>query len=438
VKLARVLLSSVFFLGVLALAGTAWSGGEGECSGGACGTPDTSGGGGGCGCGGGGSILVNNTDSGDTYQYADDYDEDGREDDVDNCPFMANKSQLDSDGDGIGDSCDICPAVANKDQLDTDGDGKGDTCDEDSDNDGLMNAADNCALVANPNQFDTNKDGKGDACDADADGDGIANALDNCALVFNPDQKNTDPNTFGDACDKDLDKDNIEDSKDNCLSVANKDQKDVDKDGIGDGCDPDLDNDKVANLLDNCPQTANADQVDADRDGKGDACDSRFCYVVAGDETNCLDPNVTFRVYSPSTLLKTGEPMRLRLFANRENASIRYTWIVKGRPSGSSATVENPQGTVRISSPYEYHYLKGNVASFTADEPGVYEVQLTGELVFPDTVNANFPRSHTYVMKITAEGNSTGGCSVGGSSANAGLGLLLAGLLALVVVRRRK
>ena len=193
---------------------------------------------------------------------------------------------------------------------------------------------------------------------------------------------------------------------------------------------------KVAILLDNCPQTANADQVDADRDGKGDACDSRFCYVVAGDETNCLDPNVTFRLYSPGTLARTGEAMRLRIFANRENAAIRYTWVVQSRPGGSSATVQNPQGTVRISTPYEYHYLKGNVATFTPDEPGTYEVKVSGELVFPDSLNANFPRAHSYVMKITAEGPSMGGCSVGGSSANASLGLVLA--LGLLFVWRRR
>ena len=58
---------------VLALVpGVALAGPDAECSGGACGTPKQSGGGG-CGCGGG-SILINNTDLGDTYQYADDFE----------------------------------------------------------------------------------------------------------------------------------------------------------------------------------------------------------------------------------------------------------------------------------------------------------------------------------------------------------------------------
>jgi MYXO-CTERM domain-containing protein len=435
-------LTILAFLGAALASSPAWASGEGECSGGACGTPDTSGGApcvaGDCsGGGGGGSILVANTDTGDTYQYADDYDEDGREDDVDNCPFVANKAQLDSDGDGIGDLCDACPLAVNKDQLDADGDGLGDACDADADNDGVLGKQDTCPLLANPAQLDSDGDGIGDACDADADNDGVPNAKDNCPLVANPDQKNTDPNTFGDACDRDTDKDNIEDAKDNCTVVANPDQKDSDGDTVGDACDPDLDNDGKPNLKDTCPLVANADQTDSDRDGKGDACDSRFCYVVGGDAKNCLDPKQTFRVFSPGGLLRTGEASRLRLFANRESSAIRYTWIVESRPAGSSATVQNPQGTVQLSTPYEYHYLKGKVATFSPDQPGEYRIRVTAELVFADTVNPSFPRSSSYVTTFTAEGEPVGGCAVAGPSASLTLALVLLGLLGLALLRRR-
>jgi hypothetical protein len=370
----------------------------GECSGGHCGTPDTTGGApcvdgvcAGCGCGGG-SILVANTDLGDTYQYADDYDNDGREDDVDNCPFVANIDQVDTDGDGIGDKCDICPAVIDALQLDTDGDGIGDLCDKDMDNDGLNNELDNCQKVPNPMQLNTDGDALGNACDNDDDGDGVLDVEDNCPLVANPDQLSSAPNTFGDACDADQDKDNIEDSKDNCPTVANQAQLDTDKDGLGDKCDSDKDGDSVTNKLDNCPLVHNAAQFDVDRDGAGDACDSRYCYVVNGDQKNCLDPNAIFTVFSPDTAMKTGKMTRLRLFANRQNTAMRYTWSVVERPNGSTATVINPKGTVRVSSPYEYHYDPTNVARFKADVPGNYTIKVTGELVFADTVNKDFAR----------------------------------------------
>jgi hypothetical protein len=45
-----------------------------------------------------------------------DTDNDGIDDDLDNCPTVANNSQLDTDSDGIGDVCDNCPANANPDQ----------------------------------------------------------------------------------------------------------------------------------------------------------------------------------------------------------------------------------------------------------------------------------------------------------------------------------
>jgi hypothetical protein len=104
-----------------------------------CGTPNQSGGG-----GGGGSILIANTDLGDTYQHADDYDDDGIEDPSDNCPRIMNPDQLDRDGDGVGDSCDNCLSIWNKKQENTDGDDKGDFCDEDIDNDSILNYYDEC------------------------------------------------------------------------------------------------------------------------------------------------------------------------------------------------------------------------------------------------------------------------------------------------------
>ena len=105
-----------------------------------CGTPDQSGGGG----GGGGSILIANTDLGDTYQNADDYDDDGVEDSSDNCPRVMNPDQIDRDGDGVGDSCDNCLEVWNEKQENADGDDLGDFCDEDIDNDNFLNFEDDC------------------------------------------------------------------------------------------------------------------------------------------------------------------------------------------------------------------------------------------------------------------------------------------------------
>ncbi len=105
-----------------------------------CGTPEQSGGGG----GGKGSVLIANTDLGDTYQSADDYDDDGIEDPSDNCMRDYNPQQLDSDADTIGDMCDNCIGTWNLYQDDSDGDGYGDACDEDIDGDGILNSADDC------------------------------------------------------------------------------------------------------------------------------------------------------------------------------------------------------------------------------------------------------------------------------------------------------
>lgn len=104
-----------------------------------CGTPNQSGGG-----GGGGSVLIANTDLGDSYQHADDYDDDGVEDPSDNCLRYPNPDQHDRDGDGRGDMCDNCLNTWNPLQENKDGDELGDLCDEDMDNDQILNEDDEC------------------------------------------------------------------------------------------------------------------------------------------------------------------------------------------------------------------------------------------------------------------------------------------------------
>jgi len=407
----------------------------GECTGGLCGTPDESGGGG-CGCGCGcGSILIANTDLGDTYQYADDFDEDGIEDDYDNCPFVPNRDQADSDGDEKGDACDNCADVANEFQLDADGDMLGDACDADIDGDSVANAQDNCPYVPNLTQTDTDSDLTGDACDSDIDNDGWLNIEDNCPFVSNPDQLDTDPNHFGDACNSDQDNDGVQDFVDNCPQVQNPDQANADGDLMGDACDADMDDDGILNAVDNCKTVVNDDQRDEDRDGAGDVCDNSYCYVV-DSVSACLDPASAFAVYAGKDRpVQTGETAPLLLWANRMNRAIEYEWTIVSRPDGSSASIHHPRGSSTLSTPYNYHYKEGRRVEFTPDMAGQYVIKLTAKLVFADDL---YPEKNTasVQMTLTAEGdNQAGGCSTAGNGGMAGLlGLLLG--LALVIKRR--
>lgn len=440
-----VLLTTTSFLAAMAFAPMAFAqsgDANAECASGLCGTPNQSGGGG-CGCGGG-SILVNNTDVGDTYQYADDYDGDGIEDDFDNCPFAKNLDQLDADGDLVGDVCDNCMAAADEFQLDADGDGVGDVCDPDKDNDGVLNAQDNCELIANPAQLDSDGDLFGNACDADDDNDGFNDNIDNCPLFSNPSQETI---TDSSLCDVDSDSDGINDSIDNCLAVVNFEQGDMDGDGIGDVCDGDTDGDGVANIGDNCPRVADASLADLDRDGLGDACDERFCFVVRNrllDDANpehCLDPETTFEVLSlEDEIGLVGESRHLHIFANRENTPMRYTWTVVKAPDGSSARVQNPRGSVTYSSAFEYRYLKDQVARFTPDKAGEYQLQLSAELVFPDPDYPNNNTARTTFTLTAEDDGSAGGCSCVTAEDRSLAGLAAFGLFGgvLLVSRRRR
>jgi hypothetical protein len=102
-----------------------------------------------------------------------DYDEDGVNDAIDNCPLIANPDQQNSDNDIFGDECDNCPDSTNGDQMNSDNDSHGDVCD-------------NCPYVDNENQDDSDGDGVGDACDAicgDANGDMEVNVGDAVFII---------------------------------------------------------------------------------------------------------------------------------------------------------------------------------------------------------------------------------------------------------------
>ncbi len=412
-----------------------------ECLGSACGRPQEQGGGGG-GCGGG-SVWVAYTDDGVTLAYTDDADGDGKADDRDNCPFVANRDQDDSDGDGVGNACDNCGAASNFTQLDTDGDSKGDVCDDDSDGDGASNSADNCRGIPNKDQLDTDKDKLGDVCDDDDDGDGFLDAIDLCpTLNHTPNEVLNDP-----ACKKDSDGDNIPDSKDNCPGLANVDQADVDADQIGNVCDLDADGDGINDKkltdgvvsstgLDNCPVNRNRNQLDDDGDGLGDACDAKYCVVLdKANPADCLDPNGPFRVSAGRSIsLDRGEKLRIPLFANREGKAIQYTFAVSKRPAGSSATIENAVGVASLSRNWQYAYTDGNVPTFTADVAGEYQIQLQGRLSVPDRRNPEVRESVSELKVSSGFLGKEGGCNASGFVS--AIGLLGAGLASRL--RRRR
>ncbi len=418
------------FFAITLVAATARAQDSGECTGGLCGAPEQSGGG--CGCGCGCSILINFSDQGDTYQYADDYDDDSIEDDQDNCPFAFNPDQLDTDSDARGDGCDNCLQAANFDLRDSDADGDGDACDNDDDEDLVLDLNDDCVTVPNPDQSNDDNDFLGNACDADDDADGCDDAVDNCVLQASSDCLDSGA-IFTGSCFDDFDADSIPDQIDLCPGVVSVGNGDGDEDGLGNECDFDLDNDGVDNTFDSCPNFPNLDQKDTDKDGLGDNCDPRLCFVIdQNNPADCLDPAGPFDISAGKTLkIKTGDDVLLHMFANREATSIRYTWsVVKAPKDGGNATIANPKGAVSVSKSIEYVYEKDREPRFHANVPGTYEIELLAELAFEDDA---YPQQKTSKSKVTIE--------VGGSTINtfcaaapgsvapvAGLALMLAGL----------
>ncbi len=450
---AAALIAALFFTPASAEAG--------ECTNGFCGTPDQSGGAGtcvegNCQCVAGvcqdGSILVAMTDRGDTYQFADDSDGDGIEDEFDNCPFRSNEEQLDGDGDGFGNGCDMCPTVVDSVQSDLDGDGLGDGCDNDLDGDGVFNELDNCRALPNAVQTDTDGNGQGDVCDLDDDGDGIADDLDACRLLPGDDNNPL-------SCDDDVDGDGVSTSVDSCPGLYNPadpstgKQPDADGDGVGDICDLDLDGDGFVNYFDNCVDVYNPSQIDRDLDGLGDAgnwdgtgetCDFEECYVVGGDSSRCLSAERQFDVALllprvDGTSLLTGERVDIMLLTNRLGARHQWTARFDAIPDGSNVSLFNAKGEGTTLAPRNVVASCGafdsegrceelNNLHFQPDEPGRYVIQLTATL--PDGDDLGVTQATALVVAEVEGDSQGGGCTATGASP-----LLL---LALLTLRRRR
>ena len=207
----------------------------------------------------------------------------------------AHPEPNDVDGDEVLNEVDNCPYDKNGSQLDSDHDGPGDACDPDDDNDGVPDGEDNCRLDANPGQEDVDGDGYGDACPpVDSDGDGLIDDDDNCDTNPDPNQSDIDGDDKGDVCDRDKDGDDLDNGFDNCPTVYNPPENyDVNGDG------------KVNYL----------DQADRDHDGIGTLCDA--------DEATIDPPGGGGGGDRSPPRLRVSMPRRQRLAAARAGLIVR-------------------------------------------------------------------------------------------------------------------
>jgi hypothetical protein len=166
--------------------------------------------------------------------------------------------------------------------------------------------------------------------------------------------------------------------------------------------------------------------------------------VVMGDKENCLDPADKFRVYSPPLAGRTGTPLFLQLWANRENQAMDYSYSLVSAPEGSTANVLDPKGTTTISTPFMYHFMIGDRPTFVPDMPGEYTFRVVGTTLFEDRVSNTLNETAEYVMTVTVTGEPTDsaeeGCSVTSMNRTAGGAgaIFLIGALVAFTVRRRR
>ena len=95
------------------------------------------------------------------------------------------------------------------------------------------------------------------------------------------------------------------------------------------------------------------------------------------NQQKSYDPQESLKVYTPSFLVATGKDVRLRLFANRENQEMEYSWRIIDAPKGASLAVANARGVVSDSTPFEYRYEEAREPIFNPTVAGEYTIEVT-------------------------------------------------------------
>jgi hypothetical protein len=143
----------------------------------------------------------------------------------------------------------------------------------------------------------------------------------------------------------------------------------------------------------------------------------------------CDAPGASLSVHSHRNGIVVGEKQRLPLWLNRKHAEVRFHWVLRSAPPGSTAVVGNPLGETNAIAPQtcEVAYVDAVVPVFTPDVPGRYELDVTVvDVQRGDQAHA------VAVLEATAPpryADAAPGCSAGGGGAL---------VLALLLVRRRR